>query len=159
MSKHRSTNTNPYAPEQPKKKRSKWLTIGIPAAVIVGILAVATTGGDKDTSSPDTSDTPAAEQTANGDTLTFTAETSDGSTASITYAGADMQITQNQDVPTPWSVDIPGLDGKWDAMGANVSVQQNGSGDVTCHVFWNGEEVATNTSNGPYSIATCNLPM
>lgn len=158
MSKHRPT-PNPYAPEQPKKKRSKWLTVGIPAVVVVGILAVATTGGDKDTSAPATSNTPAAEQTTDGDTLTFTAETSDGSTASITYAGADMQITQNQDVPTPWSVDIPGLNGKWDAMGANVTVQQNGSGNVTCHVLWNGEEVATNTSSGPYSIATCNLPM
>lgn len=158
MSKHHPT-PNPYAPEQPKKKRSKWLTVGIPAVVVVGILALATTGGDKDTSAPATSNTPAAEQTTDGDTLTFTAETSDGSTASITYAGADMQITQHQDVPTPWSVDIPGLNGKWDAMGANVTVQQNGSGDVTCHVLWNGEEVATNTSSGPYSIATCNLPM
>lgn len=174
MSKHRPTTTDPYTTDQPKKKRSKWLTIGVPTAVVIGIVAV-TTNGDKGDDTP-TADAPSvvaespapgqptdpatgAPAATDGDTLTFTAETSDGSTVDVTYLGADGQITQNQGMASPWSVDIDGLDGKWDAIGANMNAQQQGTGEVTCRVLWNGEEVATNTSSGPYSVVSCSLPM
>ena len=76
----------------------------------------------------------------------------------VTYVAEDMNIIQHADMPMPWSETITGLGSKWDALGANVSVQQNGSGEVTCRVLWNDEVVSENTSSGAYSIASCSLP-
>lgn len=167
--------SNQYAPQTPanhrapKKSRKKWYIGG---GIVLVLAAVGISTGNSGDKGPDGTSTTAAPETtvtqpldadtdtpqADGHTLTFRASTSDGSTGSVTYLGPDMQITQRQDEPMPWSVDLPGLDNKWDAIGANVSVQQNGSGDVTCEVLWDGEQVATNTSSGPYSIASCSLP-
>lgn len=170
--------TNNYPPQTagahraPKKSRKKWY-IGGGIILVLAAVGISTSNGGDD--APEGTSTPAAPETAatqpldadtateqpaatDGHTLTFRASTSDGSTGSVTYLGPDAQITQRQDEPMPWSVDLPGIDNKWDAIGANVSVQQNGSGDVTCEVLWDGEQVATNTSSGPYSIASCSLP-
>lgn len=161
MSKHRNTqqDTNPYTQyptqTQPKKKHTGRKIIGgIAAVAIIGGIAAAATSGTDTSTDTDTSTTTGDQ----GHTITYQAETSDGSTASITYVGADMNITQQQDQPTPWTVDIPNIGNKWDVIGANISVQQNGSSNVTCRVLWDGETVNENTSSGPYSIATCNLP-
>lgn len=98
------------------------------------------------------------DDTATGHTLTFEAATSDGSTGSVTYVSEDFNIIQHADMAMPWTETIDGIDSKWDALGANMSVQQNGSGEVTCKMIWNGEVVSENTSTGAYSIATCSLP-
>lgn len=167
--------SNQYAPQTPanhrapKKSRKKWYIGG---GIVLVLAAVGISTGNSGDKGADGTSTPAAPETAvtqpldadtaapqaDGHTLTFRAFTSDGSTGSVTYLGPDAQITQRQDEPMPWSVDLPGLDNKWDTLGANVSVQQSGSGDVTCEVLWDGEQVATNTSSGPYSIASCSLP-
>lgn len=179
------SDQNAYAPQHAapapaKKSRKKWI-IGGAVVAALAVFGIATNGGDDENTgnaapsatSPapnadaNTGATPATEDAANGaeatpaadgHTLTFRASTSDGSTGSVTYLGADMNITQRQDEPMPWSVDLPGIDNKWDALGANVSVQQSGSGEVTCEVLWDGETVATNTSAGPYAVASCSLP-
>lgn len=104
----------------------------------------------------ETAAAPAASTT--GHTLTFEAATSDGSTGSVTYVGEDMNIIQHTDMAMPWSETIDGIGSDWDVIGANMSVQQNGSGEVTCRVLWDGEVVSENTSTGAYSIASCSLP-
>lgn len=108
-----------------------------------------------ETTAPDEQETSTDDT---GHTLTFEAETSDGSTGSVTYVSEDFNIVQHADMAMPWTETIDGIDSKWDALGANMSVQQNGSGEVTCKMIWNGEVVSENTSTGPYSIATCSLP-
>lgn len=95
---------------------------------------------------------------ARGNTLRFEASTSDGSTGSVTYIAENFDIIQHQDEPMPWSVDVEGIGDSWDVLGANISVQQNGSGEVTCRVLWNGEVVSENTSTGEFAIAMCSLP-
>lgn len=107
---------------------------------------------------PDNAPDAMTDATATGHTLTFEAATSDGSTGSVTYVSEDFNIVQHADMAMPWTETIDGIDSKWDALGANMSVQQNGSGEVTCKMIWNGEVVSENTSTGPYSIATCSLP-
>lgn len=104
----------------------------------------------------ETAAAPAA--TTSGHSLTFEASTSDGSTGMVTYVGEDMNIIQHTDMAMPWSETIDGIDSDWDVIGANMSVQQNGSGEVTCRVLWDGEVVSENTSTGAYSIASCSLP-
>lgn len=99
-----------------------------------------------------------AEEKKSGHTLRFEANTSDGSTGSVTYVGQDFNIIQHQDEPMPWGVDIDGIGNKWDAIGANISVQQNGGDEVTCRALWDGEVVSENTSTGDYAIAMCSLP-
>lgn len=123
-----------------------------------------TTGSDPEPTTDAPEPTAPAEQetstddTATGHTLTFEAHTSDGSTGSVTYVSEDFNIVQHADMPMPWTETIDGIGSKWDALGANMSVQQNGSGEVTCRVLWDGEVVSENTSTGAYSIATCSLP-
>lgn len=99
-------------------------------------------------------DTPAV----TGHTLTFEASTSDGSTGMVTYVAEDFNIVQHSDMAMPWSETVTDITSDWDVIGANMSVQQNGSGEVTCLMTWDGEVVSENTSTGPYSIATCSLP-
>ena len=128
----------------------------------------AAAGSDLTTDAPDPATTepapattaPATTQAAeqDGHAIRFEAETSDGSSGSVTYVGKDMNIIQHTDMPMPWNDTITGLGSKWDALGANMSVQQNGSGEVTCRVFWDDELVSENTSSGAYSIASCSLP-
>ena len=118
-----------------------------------------TTAPDPTTTAPEpatTAPAPAAEQ--DGNSIRFEAATSDGSSGSVTYVGKDMNIIQHADTPMPWNDTITGLGSKWDALGANMSVQQNGAGEVTCRMYWNDELVSENTSTGAYSIASCSLP-
>lgn len=91
-------------------------------------------------------------------TLRFEADTSDGSNGMVTYVGKDFNIIQAADQPMPWSAEQTDIDSKFDVLGANVSAQQDGSGEVTCRIFWDGEVVAENTSTGPYAVVSCSLP-
>lgn len=186
MSNHRQYNeVNGWTPEevnQSKKKsgKKKWIIGG---AVVLGLAVIGFSVPAQDTDTakaPETStqapqdDVQAAAapeptqegqepqsepQEKSGHTLRFEATTSDGSSASVTYIGSGFDIVQHQDEPMPWSVDIDGIENPIDAVGANVNVMQNGSGDVTCRALWDGEVVSENTSTGMFATASCTLPV
>lgn len=168
----------PYPPQdQPKKKRGgcmKWGLIILGVLILIAVIAsVAGGGGDDTDGTADTTTTqpatpatdeaePAAEpepEQAPGESgLRWEAETSGGTPMDITYVGENFNITQQQDQASPWTATID-VDSRMDVMGANMSAQNNGGGDVTCRVYWDGELVNENTSSGEFAIATCSLPM
>lgn len=157
--------------EQPKKKRGgclKWFAIIAVAFIALIVVIVAVSGGGDDSSNEsqggqagvsearEAGQEQQAEQEADGTTVRFEVETSDGSNVSVTYTNASDGVSQAQDnaVPSPWSKEI--TVGEHDALNVNVLAQQDGSGEVTCRILVDGEEVQANTSSGPYSVATCN---
>lgn len=167
----------PYPPqEQPKKKGGcmKWVLIILGVIIVIAVIAsIAGGGGDEETATEvDTTepaevqeeaapaDEPAAEpeQEAGESGLRWEAETSGGTPMDITYVGENFNITQQQGQASPWTATVD-VDSKMDVMGANMSAQNTGGGDVTCRVYWDGELVNENTSSGEYAIATCSLPM
>lgn len=168
-------------PAEPPKKKFGCMKIGLivlGVLIVLGIIVtIATRGGDDGSSSitgstsetqasaapaGDATPAPAAEAPAEESPadsgLRFEAETSGGTTMDITYVGKDFNITQQQGQASPWQVSVD-VNSKFDIMGANMSAQNNGGGDVTCRVYWDGELVNENTSTGEYAIVMCSLPM
>jgi len=153
--------------QQPQKMRGgcfKWFAIiaGIIVVLIIVIAAISAAGGGNndstsDSSQPGNSESKDADEQQNGSTVKFEVETADGSNVSVTYTSAGDGASQAQDNATasPWSKEIQ-VD-KHGMLNVNVLAQQEGSGDVTCRILVDGEEVNSNTSSGPYSIATCNF--
>ena len=158
----------PYMQQQsPDKKRGgclKWFAI-IAVAFIALIIVVAAVSGGSNDSSIESQDgqagvseaREAGQPDSKATTVRYEVETSDGSNVSVTYANAGDGVATAQDNATtsPWSHEI--TVGEHEMLNVNVLAQQDGSSDVTCRIFVNGEEVTTNTSSGPYSIATCNF--
>ena len=162
----------PYPPqEQPKKKRGgcmKWGLIILGVLILIAVIvSVAGGGGGDDESEPadtgtneqqgDQSEDAPAEAEQSGHTLRWEVETSDGSPANVTWMGANMNMSQNQGAATPWTQEVQ-ADSKWDLIGANMNAQNQGSGDITCRVYWDDEVVNENTSSGEYAMVTCTLP-
>jgi len=161
--------SQPYAPQEPPKKKRggcmKWGLIILGVIIVIAVISsIASSGDDNDndstepgTTQPATNDTD--EGTADGASgLRWEAETSEGTPMDLTYVGEGFDITQQQGEQSPWSASVD-VSRKTDVLGANMSAQNMGGGDVTCRVYWDGELVNENTSSGEYAIATCNLPM
>lgn len=170
----------PYPPQEPPKKKRggcmKWGAIVVGVLILIAIIASIAGGGDDDTEgtgetatsqpeAPATDETGSAaepasepEQSPQNSGLRWEAETSGGTPMDITYVGENFNITQQQDQASPWTATID-VDSRMDVMGANMSAQNNGGGNVTCRVYWDGELVNENTSSGEFAIATCSLPM
>lgn len=150
-----------YTLKKEKKPFYKRLGCLIPLAIVIFIIVVAAfaSGGGSNggSNSADGGENNSAssneEKKDDGNTLTYILET-DGSTVNATYSAQGANISQEQGVQSGWKKEIQ-FDNKWDAIGANVSGQLDGSGSVTCKILWNGEVVAENTSTGDYSIVTC----
>lgn len=158
-------------PPPPKKKfgcmKIGLIILGI--LIVLGVIIAVTGGGGDDETNSTTGSTsqpqggtdetaPEAEQPPAESGLRFEAETSGGTTMDITYVGEDFNITQRQGEASPWQVTVD-AGSKFDVMGSNMSAQNNGGGDVTCRVYWDGELVNENTSSGEYAMVTCTLPM
>ena len=134
-----------YPPPPPQKKRRTWLWVlgGLTALCLLGMGAcVALIGGvanqvDKETK----------RQVA----ITYQVEGT-GPSASITYSGNDLNISQDTEAALPWtkSVTIDGL-----AKTATLSAQNAGGGSVTCRILADGKQIAEQTANGSYAIASC----
>lgn len=137
-----------YKLQKEKKPFYKRLGCIIPLAIVaLLIIAVAAGLGGENSSSDSTSDS------AEGNTLTYQVET-DGSTSNVTYVQQGSNISQEQGVQSGWSKDVQ-FDSKFDAIGANMTAQLDGSGTVTCRILWNGEVVSETTSTGDYVVASC----
>lgn len=169
-------NPNVVYVAQPKKPWYKRLGCMIPLG-IVGLIVIGAainpsggdhgqnTGGTTSAASGDAAGAAAAGSgnggaenpgnSAGQNVLRYEVVTSGGTNAMISYLGQGGQSTQDSEAVTPWNVEIPAKN-KWDLLGANLSAQNKGDGDITCRAFWNGEQVATNTSHGAYAVVSCN---
>ena len=152
----------------------KWGLIILGVLIVIAVIASIAGGGDgeeskvegeaTETSQSEADNTPGDEsagepgQEAGESGLRWEAETSTGAPMDITYVGENFNITQQQGQASPWTTTVD-VDSRMDVMGANMSAQNTGGGDVTCRVYWEGELVSENTSSGDYAIATCSLPM
>ena len=159
----------PYMQQQPPNKKRggclKWFAIIAVVLIALIIVVAAVSGVSNDESSNDSQDGQAGVSEARdagqsetaATTVRYEVETSDGSNVSVTFANAGDGVSTAQDNATtsPWSHEI--TVGEHEMLNVNVLAQQDGSSDVTCRIFVNGEEVTTNTSSGPYSIATCSF--
>ncbi|AOS61159.1 MmpS family transport accessory protein [Actinoalloteichus hymeniacidonis] len=143
-----------------KKKRWPWIVGGIVAVIAV---AAVTTGGE-DTTTPDTAtgDTtegetaPAEDDAAASNIATVVYEvTGTGTSSMITYT-TDGQTDMEQvgDVELPWehTIELPADD---PLLVVQVSGQQAGTGEISCRITVDGEEVAQATSDGDYVMASC----
>lgn len=153
------------AAQKPWYKRAK---IMIPLVLVVLVIVGIAAGGGKDTTQDNTAATSGSsdqsgnapqdnqdqeEAPAGKDVMQYVLET-DGAPVNATFASQGANISQEQGVPSGWTKDIE-FDGKWDALGANLSGQLDGSGTVTCRMLWNGQVVAENQSSGDYAVVTC----
>lgn len=162
------TQQNPYnsvpAGYELKKKKPwyKRALIMIPLIIlIIAIIAVAANGGGKTEDKADTSTSqgdgesnavqPGTETPTN--VMQYVLET-DGAGVNATFAGKGANISQEQSVQSGWTKEVE-FENKWDAIGANLSGQLDGSGTVTCKMLWNGTVVAENQSSGDYAMVTC----
>lgn len=144
------------------KKTSKGKKIGTIAGIailIIVLLGALSTCSGKDDGKPSAkSDTTSSAKVEKRETntLTWEAETSGGTAISVTYTTKGMNISQESDAASPWAKDIQ-VKSKYDLIGANMSAQNTGSGDVTCRAKWNGKVVSENTSKGEFTIASCSI--
>lgn len=88
--------------------------------------------------------------------VTITVTSTGSSGGSVTYVRPDkdsFQMSQDTSASLPWSKtfrnvqDLP--------MGWNMNAQQNGDGTLTCIVKKDGKVIAQNSSQGSYSVVTC----
>ncbi|ASO17960.1 hypothetical protein FHR81_005448 [Actinoalloteichus hoggarensis] len=141
-----------------KKKRWPWIVGGIVA--VIAVAAIATGGDDEDGATPNAADGTTEEAAAPADEGTDVHEvvyevTGDGTSSMITYTTDGQSATEQLgDVELPWEhtlelpVDEP-------LLVVQVNAQQAGSGEISCRITVDGEEISQATSNGDYVMAVC----
>ena len=139
-------------------KRAIKIIIGLIIVVGLAIWGFSSCSGKDDgkTSAESGTTSSAKVEKRETNTLTWEAETSGGTAISVTYTTKGMNISQESDAASPWAKDIQ-VKSKYDLIGANMSAQNTGSGDVTCRAKWNGKVVSKNTSKGEFTIASCSI--
>ena len=151
----------PLGPEgqpKPKKRRGlKVLLVIVGLFALMGFCAVATSGGGDEGSESSQPVVNNPEPDPEQGTYKFEFVTSDGSGGDVTWNDGDMNIRQDSTAQSGWTAEFPG-ENKWDVLGANLLVQNQGSGDITCRTYHNGEVILENTSSGLYAVVTCNIP-
>jgi MmpS family membrane protein len=164
-------NQHPAPPKPKGKKKWPWVVGIVTAFIVIG--AIASGQGDKKpttagASGPQTSDVkpavqPPAPQTYQQEqaqpvkpaTHHVKYAVTGAKRGSITYNVDGMtSIQQETDAKLPWSKEFD-----WSAdeaiQIAQVSVQNGGSGQITCTITVDGAVVKTATSKGAYAIASC----
>jgi hypothetical protein len=83
--------------------------------------------------------------------------TGDGTATTINYTVADSDGAGNATVSgedLPWRKAV-GIGSDTAFATYALIVQGDGSGDITCSITVNGEEIAKNTASGQFAVATC----
>lgn len=149
-------------PQLPKaSKHRKWPWV-VGAVVLLFIIIAATSGGT--TPAPTTSAAapaasgsaapaaPAASESAAPAATGVVYEVAgSGRATSITY-GEGGGVSQQNGTRLPWTKTAKAADG----FGIYaLTAQSSGSGEISCKITVNGEEIATQTSSGQYSVVSC----
>ncbi|TXG90550.1 hypothetical protein DW322_10340 [Rhodococcus rhodnii] len=135
----------PYPPPQQKKRRIwPWVLLGVILAfVLLFAGCVALFGGVA---------SEIDRESNRSVSVTYQVEGT-GTGATVTYSGTNLDMAQETNATLPWSrdVDIDGL-GKFVTMTAS-----NGSdgGSITCRILADGNQIAEQTSSGPYANVSC----
>jgi flagellar basal body-associated protein FliL len=144
----------PYQPTyaQPKKKRRGLLiAVGLVIALCLvgGIAAAALSSSGGDTTGPGASN--AADSVAKAGTKTIVMEITGPKKADVTYQlNADQ--SQANGAKLPWKKTMTSKEALTIAV---LTAQNAGSGKITCTISVGGKVVKTNTSEGQYSVVTC----
>lgn len=156
----------PPRPPAPKKSRKWPWVLGGVVVLIVLIAAISgggetaaptgTTGAAPATSAPsapsgagDGSDAPSSSAGASSGVVYEV--TGSGRATSISYGGAG-GISQANGERLPWTETADAADG----FGIySLTAQSNGSGEITCRITVDGQEIARQTSTGQYAVVSC----
>jgi hypothetical protein len=152
----------PPPPPAPKKSRKwPWIVGGV-VLLIVLISAInsggspAPTGATGAAPSAAPSSAPSAagggaESSAPAASGVVFEVTGSGRATSISY-GTNGGVSQANGERLPWTESVEASDG----FGVySLTAQSNGSGEITCRITVDGEEIARQTSTGQYAVVSC----
>ena len=152
----------PPPPPAPKKTR-KWPWI-VGGAVLLIVLISAINSGGSPAPTGTTGAAPSAAPSSAPSAAGGGAETSapaasgvvfevtgSGRATSISY-GTNGGVSQANGERLPWTESVEASDG----FGVySLTAQSNGSGEITCRITVDGEEIARQTSTGQYAVVSC----
>ncbi|OLL75417.1 hypothetical protein Ae168Ps1_3818 [Pseudonocardia sp. Ae168_Ps1] len=99
----------------------------------------------------------AAASPAGGDVITYEV-TGSGSAGNITYVkDSNMGMEQVNATDLPWTKEVT-FDGgvlSFQPLSLVAQSDSGGSGEITCRIMRNGQEITSSTSSGPYAVVSC----
>lgn len=158
--------TGQWPPQPPAPKKSRKWPWFVGGAVLLVILIAAIGGGGSSTPTGSTGAAPTAAPSSSapaggGSTGASSSApassgvvyevTGSGRATSISY-GSDGGISQANGERLPWTESAEAADG----FGIySLTAQSSGSGEITCRITVDGEEIARQTSRGQYAVVSC----
>lgn len=109
-------------------------------------------------SAPESDAAASAPATTGGDVITYEVSGS-GTAGNITYVKDDtMGMEQVNGTSLPWTKDVTFDAGVLTFQPLSLMAQSGagGSGEISCRILRNGEEITSSTSSGPYAVVSCN---
>lgn len=102
-----------------------------------------------------TSSQPPATTDASGKMVLYEASSASGLASSVTYFSADNSLQQETNRKLPWSKTVVN-DSTYVTTG--LTVQNGGTGSITCRITVDGKVVDEETAKGQYAVVSCTGP-
>src|SRR4051812_40637025 len=143
----------PGEPRRDKLRRAGfWIIALVALAIVSAALTRAAAGGASSGGDDNSRFTPNLPTEVS---LTFEISGAATEATSISYLGNGFQITQETNVPLPWTKTVSYTSG---TTGVNINAQNAGSGTIACSITRDGQLIAQNESSGDYAVVGCAVP-
>ncbi|WP_346279955.1 MmpS family transport accessory protein [Pseudonocardia sp.] len=142
------------------RRRRHGLWWKIPLLVLLALIVIGEIGALSNRGSSSTTASPAnaggPSSSGSGSTVTYVVTGGQATAGNVTFGTEGFQTAQISGVALPWTHDVPWSEKPGQFSGLSL-LAQNGpeNSTLTCQILVDGQQVATNTSSGPYAIVTC----
>ena len=141
----------PYQAPRRRRGGTWWKVI---LGVVLLLIIIGELGSRGSSSTPNVN---AVAASSGGSLVTYEITGGQATAGNVTYGTEGFQTEQISGVALPWRHDVQFTEKVDEFSGLSV-LAQNGpdNSEISCAIFVDGQQVATGTSSGPYSIVTCN---